>query len=348
MDKEHIKENTDEKECDNTNPEQNNKTEYNSASDIEESTQADINELNGSFRIPSDEEASQKTFDESVSANASDNATGSESFSEDRELINSDAEDRGETVFITNTPADDVDATAINDESEDTHAESEAQNEESSGEQENEGDDEHIFNDADENEDDKKESPEEKSTVSTDKNTDNRQKSGGLNLIFDMVELLIFSLVAVLFITAFGFRHSVVEGSSMEQTLFEGEHLIISDLFYTPKRGDIVVCEDYTTILKKPIVKRVIAIEGDHIVVNILGEVYINGELTEEDYVFVDGVDFNPAIVDMIVPEGEIFVMGDHRNLSSDSREIGTVSVDSVLGKVMLRIYPFDRFGTVK
>ena len=162
-------------------------------------------------------------------------------------------------------------------------------------------------------------------------------------------ELFIFSLAAVLLITTFLFRHSVVDGSSMENTLFEGEHIIISNLFYTPERGDIIVCEDYTTNLRKPIVKRVIGIAGDHVEIDYSGKVKINGELIDEDYVYIDPwIPYFDEPVDVIVPEGELFVMGDHRNVSTDSRDIGTIKEDSILGKVLLRFYPFENFGRVE
>ena len=116
---------------------------------------------------------------------------------------------------------------------------------------------------------------------------------------------------------------------------------------YPPKRGDIIVCEDYSTNLKKPIVKRVIAIEGDTIIITPDKRVYVNGELLDEsDYVFLDGLDYTKP-VNLTVPDGELFVMGDHRNDSEDSRSIGTISEDSVLGKVILRFYPFNKFGPV-
>ena len=149
-------------------------------------------------------------------------------------------------------------------------------------------------------------------------------------------------------ITTFFFRHSIVEGSSMENTLHEGEHLIVSDLFYTPKRGDVIVCEANIYGEMKPIVKRVIAVEGEHIVVTPDGHVFIDGKELIEDYIFIDGqVDGLP--VDLEVPEGEIFVMGDHRNNSHDSRDddVGTIKVDAVLGKVLLRFYPLDKFGAI-
>lgn len=163
---------------------------------------------------------------------------------------------------------------------------------------------------------------------------------------FDFVELFIFALVAVLIFTTFFFRHSVVEGSSMENTLHDGEHLIISSFFYEPQRGDIVVCEDYSTPHKKPIVKRIIALEGDRIQVSIDGKVTLNGEELVEDYVFVNGRILEHP-VDLVVGEGEIFVMGDHRNMSDDSRSFGPVDEDSIIGKVLIRFYPFDKFGSV-
>jgi signal peptidase I len=169
-----------------------------------------------------------------------------------------------------------------------------------------------------------------------------------IDTVFDFLELFIFSLAAVLIFTTFFFRHSVVEGGSMENTLLDGEHLIISNMFYTPERGDIVVCEDYSTNLRKPIVKRIIGIGGDHIEIDRDGRVKRNGEELPEDYVFIDidGLMMDQTL-DVIVPEGEVFIMGDHRNNSTDSRNFGTVATDSIIGRVLIRFYPFDKFGTV-
>ena len=163
--------------------------------------------------------------------------------------------------------------------------------------------------------------------------------------IFDFLELFVFTLAVVVLLLSFFFRHSVVDGDSMLGTLHNGEHLIISDLFYTPERGDIVVFEDHSTGFKKPLIKRVIGVGGDEI--RISGKkVYLNGELLEEDYVYVDGY-YSDVTITLVVPEGELFVMGDHRNESSDSRIFGTISEDSVIGRVVLRFYPFDKFGAV-
>ena len=198
-----------------------------------------------------------------------------------------------------------------------------------------------------------------------ERHAEKENKSRRVDGLFDFIELFVFTLAAVLLITTFLFRHSVVEGDSMLGTLHDGEALIISDLFYEPERGDIVVVEDFSTVLKKPIIKRVIAIGGDTVRITKTA-VYVNGEELIEPYVFTDGLTYyydvypslpllnNDTLVvepgeyyELTVPEGELFVMGDHRNLSTDSRDIGTVDEDAVLGRALLRFYPFDKFGKV-
>ena len=202
---------------------------------------------------------------------------------------------------------------------------------------------------------------EEDSQPSAKKKKEGRRVDG----IFDFIELFVFTLVIVLFVTSFIGRHSVVDGDSMLGTLHDGETLIISDLFYEPRVGDIVVVDDHSTILKKPIIKRVIAVGGDTVRVMKIG-IMVNGELLDEPYVYTDGLPYtynvypsdayrdNPTLsveagvyYEFVVPEGELFVLGDHRNDSTDSRAIGTVDVDAVLGRVLFRLLPFDVFGRV-
>ncbi len=169
---------------------------------------------------------------------------------------------------------------------------------------------------------------------------------------FDFVELFTTMMVVIMLLSAFVFRHSVVDGGSMENTLYDDEHLIISNFFYEPKQYDIIVCEDYTTGLKKPIIKRVIATEGQTVRVESMSEVYVDGELVDTSFIFIDGEEELAASIrypiECVVPEGEVFVMGDHRNNSLDSRLLGTIDEDTILGKVVLRFYPFDRFGKVE
>lgn len=180
------------------------------------------------------------------------------------------------------------------------------------------------------------------------------EKPRVVDWIFDLVEMFVFVLIAVMVLTSFIFKHSVVEGDSMLNTLEDGDHLIISDLFYAPERGDIVVFEDYSTSLKKAVVKRVIGLPGETVTVkrNVSGEyeVYINGEYLEEEYAYTE-IDFTaPAEGEWIVGEGEIFVMGDNRYNSTDSRDpnVGTIDIDCILGKVVIRFLPFDKFGKVE
>ncbi len=179
----------------------------------------------------------------------------------------------------------------------------------------------------------------------------NPDKPRFIDTLFDFTELFIFTLTAVLIITTFFFKHTIVDGGSMEETLYNGEHLIISDLFYTPERGDIIVFADYSAGQKTPYVKRVIGLPGDKVKVSKNGEVTVNGEpLDESEYVFIDGsFAANYLGRECVVPEGEVFVLGDHRNASLDSATLPkpTIKIDSILGKVLFRIYPFDKFGLV-
>ncbi|MBR2465545.1 MAG: signal peptidase I [Clostridia bacterium] len=174
--------------------------------------------------------------------------------------------------------------------------------------------------------------------------------------IFDVVELLVFTVAAVFILTSFFFKHAIVDGDSMLSTLAEGEHLIISDLFYEPERGDIIVFEDYTIgeNLKKPIVKRVIALAGDKVEIDILGTVFVNGEKIKDEHKYISGgvyelrIEHKYAVAEeYTVPEGHIFVLGDNRNNSTDSRTFGAISTDTVLGEVKLRVFPLAGFGTV-
>lgn len=182
----------------------------------------------------------------------------------------------------------------------------------------------------------------------------NPDKPRLLDWVFDFAEMFIFVLLAVMILTSFIFKHSVVEGDSMLNTLHDGEHLIITDLFYTPKHGDIIVFEDYSTQLKKPVVKRVIGLPGDTVEVKLNENkeyvVYVNGEYLEETYAYNDVEPTAPGVGVWKVSEGEIFVMGDNRYNSTDSRSslVGPVEIDSILGKVILRFYPFDKFGGVE
>lgn len=170
--------------------------------------------------------------------------------------------------------------------------------------------------------------------------------------IFEWVELVAVSVAAVIIILNCFARYSPVNGASMNETLQHKDVLILSNLFYTPKNGDIVVfATDNTnningTGYNEPYVKRVIATEGQVLDYDpISGKVTVDGEVPEwEQYaVHKDNMRTN-YMADIeypyTVPDGHIFVMGDNRWHSRDSRDIGPVDVRTVLGKVVFRLYP--------
>ncbi len=173
-------------------------------------------------------------------------------------------------------------------------------------------------------------------------NEDKKERVRRVDSVFDFVELAIFTLIVVLSLSVFLFRHSIVDGGSMESTLHHGDHLIISSMFYTPKAGDIIVFQDAEKH-HDPLVKRIIATEGQTVTVLSDTEVLVDGERIVGGY--VDGVSDYIYPITCTVSEGHVFVLGDHRNNSADSRRFGEISVECILGRVLIRIYPMDGFG---
>lgn len=173
--------------------------------------------------------------------------------------------------------------------------------------------------------------------------------------VFDTVELIAITLAVLLFVTTFLFRLSVVSGGSMSHTLENGDRLLISDLLYTPKNGDIVVLqmpdkitERYSQLEKgEAVIKRVIAVGGQTVEIKN-SVVYVDGQAINEPYVLLDGVDGKANMQPFTVSEGCVFVMGDHRSNSLDSRYFGEVDANIIIGKVLLRLMPFSSFGSVR
>lgn len=167
--------------------------------------------------------------------------------------------------------------------------------------------------------------------------------------LFDWIESIVISVFVVILIFTFVLRIIEVDGESMVQTLHHRDRLITTHLFYKPSHGDIIVLN--STGLDKPIVKRIIGISGDEIDIDFEeGIVYRNGEALSEPYTNTltnakESVEFP-----ITVEEGKVFVLGDNRNSSTDSRSarVGQVDEEQILGKVIFRIYPFSDLGLVK
>ncbi|PWL73033.1 MAG: signal peptidase I [Clostridiales bacterium] len=165
--------------------------------------------------------------------------------------------------------------------------------------------------------------------------------------VWEWVESIAISVTTLIFIFVFVFRIVGVDGHSMDQTLADGDRLIITSMFYTPAAGDIVVVNQPNEF-GKPLIKRIIALEGQTVDIDFkTGVVTVDGQVLDEPYISTpttvyEGVDFP-----VTVPEGTVFVMGDNRQNSTDSRSemVGFIDTRYILGKAIFRIFPFNTFG---
>lgn len=195
-------------------------------------------------------------------------------------------------------------------------------------------------------------------------------KKGWRKELIDWIEAIAVAVVCALLLKNYVMTLAVVDGASMESTLSHGDRLYVNRVMYTPKKGDIVIINT-DKHPQGPIVKRVIATEGDTIYIDPETYlVYVNDELIEEDY--IKGKTVLPVIRDsygitrgytgelskiysenysrenpIVVGDGEVFAMGDNRENSSDSRNLGLFSKDEILGHVLFRFWPLNDLGKV-
>ena len=205
--------------------------------------------------------------------------------------------------------------------------------------------------------------------------------------IFEWIYCIIIAVVLALLIRYYVGTPTIVKQSSMYPTFKQNERLILNRIYRTkktvPQRGEVITFEspslsyvdpsnadlnnptaeyenehngwfskfvyNVLEIGKTSYIKRVIGLPGEHVQIKD-GKVYINGEELEENYLSENIVteSTDGAFTDLVVPEGTVFVMGDNRGASSDSRRFGCIPYDKIESKVCLRFWPLNRFGVIK
>ena len=171
--------------------------------------------------------------------------------------------------------------------------------------------------------------------------------------LYEWIQSLVGSVLVVVAIFTFGIRMLGVDGHSMLNTLQHGDRLmVVNPIFYHDyKYGDIVILRKNGVFDNEPIVKRVIAPGGQTVDIDFSeGVVYVDGEALEEDYIREPTYTAEGTEFPLTVPEGSIFVMGDNRNGSSDSRDyrLGTVDTRYVIGKAAFLLFPGLDYDTEK
>ena len=181
------------------------------------------------------------------------------------------------------------------------------------------------------------------SQVPTQVNTESRRRWAVT--AYEWVSTLVISLLVLVIAFTFFLRIVRVDGDSMDNTLQDGDQLLMLTAVSDYQRGDIVVVDRYTI---EPLVKRIIAVGGDTIKIDENGLVYLNGSLLSEPY----AAEFTPqkgCTEAVVVPDGYVFLMGDNRSISKDSRseEIGLVLEKDLVGKAVFRLSPFSALGGI-
>ena len=165
-----------------------------------------------------------------------------------------------------------------------------------------------------------------------------------VRFLLDVMETVLLAAILFLVINAISARVRV-EGHSMDQTLQDGEFVLVNRLAYRfgqPERGDIIVFHHPTDQNQEDLIKRIIGLPGDDVRVAD-GGVYVNGTRLKESYISPDRA---PAYTDeQVVPANELYVLGDNRNNSSDSHQWGFVPMKDVIGRAIIIYWPLERMS---
>jgi signal peptidase I len=186
--------------------------------------------------------------------------------------------------------------------------------------------------------------------------TKGRGRRGGVGCAVEIVETLALTLVVFFVIQNFVAQPFQVEQRSMERTFLQGDYVLVdrlSALWRPYSRGQVVVFQPPPILApeKDPFIKRVIGVAGDTVEIRN-GRVYVNDVVLDEPYLFrnaenVAEATLAPGQGRWLVPRGQLFVMGDHRQVSVDSRVFGPIAVSSVIGRGVLRYWPLASFGLI-
>lgn len=202
----------------------------------------------------------------------------------------------------------------------------------------------------------------DKSKIKADQQSDNTETRQDNGELLAYLRDIVFLIAGILLVFSLLFRVVVVSGPSMNRTLIDGDYiLLLNNLFYgEPKRGDVIVACKESYDNGAPIIKRVIATEGQTVDIDFVeGIVYVDGVALVEPYVNTPTNQREGITFPLVVDEGCIFVMGDNRNISKDSRsnEIGLIDTREILGKALFVFFPgndggdlardFSRIGVV-
>jgi len=182
------------------------------------------------------------------------------------------------------------------------------------------------------------------------------RRRGGLGCAVEVIETLVLTLVIFFVIQNFVAQPFQVQQHSMERTFVEGDYVLVDRLtaLWSPyARGQVVVFRPppNSTDRSEPFIKRVIGVGGDTVEVRD-GQVFVNGVVLDEPYLFHNAAGVaEPTVAGdqsrWVVPDGELFVMGDHRQVSEDSRVFGPIPVSSVIGRGVVRYWPLSEFGII-
>ncbi|MEX2144200.1 MAG: signal peptidase I [Anaerolineales bacterium] len=162
-------------------------------------------------------------------------------------------------------------------------------------------------------------------------------------ILIEAIQTIFLALVLFFVINLISARIRV-DGSSMEPTFHNNDYVIVNRLAYQwgeIQRGDVVVFP-YPLQEDEDYIKRVIGLPGDRVAI-YAGDVYVNGQHIEEPYIVSPSED----LAEIVVPPGYVYVLGDNRNASSDSRSWGPLEIEKIIGKAIFRYYPFDTIGVV-